>query len=70
MLRAAPLRRRGVSPLTKPELRDNFAQSKGIKVLFLLALNSFIACKVSLAQIGPAHRAWLLRGLGKSTLRT
>jgi len=61
----ARLRRKGVSLLTNSSLRDNFVRSRGIRVLYLLALSNSIASKGSLAQIGPARRAWLLRGLQK-----
>ena len=52
-------------PLTKPRARENCVSNRQIKGWFLLALSYLPAHKV-LAQIRPARRAWLLRGLVQS----
>ena len=54
--------------MTKKSLRENFVQSRGIKVLCLLALSSFTAISQSLAQISLRVGVVALAGLENSTL--
>ena len=54
--------------MTKKSLREHFVQSRGIKVLCLLALSGSIAISQSLAQISLRVGVVALAGLENSTL--
>ena len=54
--------------MTNVSLREHFVQSRGIKVLYLLALSSSIAISQSPAQISLRVGVVALAGLGNSTL--